>query len=185
MMNYGTNEAKSIYNRDEQTIRNWAIEFAEFLSPLANPEKGRNRAFTEDDMRVLDLIASLKDEGKQFIDIHAALKAGQRGKSPVVSPQEIRALSTGQIERRLTVEIQRLKDELALAQEQLNDIEAIRSDNARLEERIKLREEQVETLMEQLKESQSKLEGLFREVGKAYHEGYMAALKDQDQADDN
>ncbi len=183
-MNYSTSEAKAIFNRDEQTIRNWAIEFAEHLSPLANPEKGRSRIFTEDDMRVLDLIASMKDDGKQYIDIHAALKAGQRGNLPVVSPEELRALTVGEIERRLSLEIQHLQNELTDAREQLQQMNDLKAHNARLEERIELREEQVKTLADQLREAQDKMEKLLREVGKAYHDGYVAGMQHSDGKDE-
>ncbi len=130
-------------------------------------------------MRVLDLVANLKDEGKQYIDIHAALKAGQRGNIPVVSPEEIQALTVGQIERRMSLEIQRLQTEVTAAQEQLKELETVKAQNARLEERIELREEQVKSLTEQLEVAQNKLESLNREVGKAYLEGYKEALQSQ------
>ncbi len=176
-MNYTTSEAKAIFNRDEQTIRNWAKEFAEFLSPMANPQKGRSRTFTEDDMRVFDLVAKLKDEGKQYVDIHTSLKSGQRGDLPVVSPDELRALTVGQIERRLSLEIQHLKGDLAEAREQLKELVDVKAHNARLEERIELREEQVKTLTTQFNKANEELRQLERQVGRSYHEGYLDALK--------
>ena len=42
------------------TVRNWAGEYAEFLSPTANPGDGQPRSFTEADLAVLQVVKELR-----------------------------------------------------------------------------------------------------------------------------
>lgn len=67
----------------KETIRQWSIEFAEYLSPSASPsEKGKHRLYNDDDWTVFSLVAEMKDRGVTFEEIHLALKNGQRGELP-------------------------------------------------------------------------------------------------------
>lgn len=62
-----------------QTVRQWADEFAGYLSPDANPAKGETRVFDNDDLQVLALVAYMRNQGAGFDEIKAALDSGQRG----------------------------------------------------------------------------------------------------------
>ena len=67
---YSTPEVAAFYKRTDQTIRAWAEEFSAHLSPTANPGKGKGRNFTLEDMRVLALVADMKDRSATYEDIH-------------------------------------------------------------------------------------------------------------------
>lgn len=62
-----------------QTVRQWAAQFAPFLSMSANPDKGETRLFDEDDLRVFALIAYMRGKGASFDEIQVSLESGQRG----------------------------------------------------------------------------------------------------------
>lgn len=79
---YTTSRISDLFNVAPQTVKRWASEFAAYLSADAAPAAGHRRAFGDDDLKVLVLVASLKAKGKTFTEIHAALKAGQRGDVP-------------------------------------------------------------------------------------------------------
>jgi len=60
------------------TIRIWTEKFAAYLSPGANPNKGKRRKFTEDDLVIFNTISVLRDRGDNFDEINQALKDGTR-----------------------------------------------------------------------------------------------------------
>ncbi len=60
------------------TFRNWTITFAPFLSPLANPAKGKKRILSDHDLRVLYFVSTLRDTGLGLSDISDRLKDLQR-----------------------------------------------------------------------------------------------------------
>lgn len=98
-----------------QTVRQWSIEFAEHLSPTANPGRNRTRSYTEDDLAVFALIADMKARGRVYHDIHTALSIGQRGELP--SQETIRRRNRFEEE---LLKLQSATDhELALARERL------------------------------------------------------------------
>ncbi|MCB9454220.1 MAG: MerR family transcriptional regulator [Anaerolineaceae bacterium] len=184
-MGYTTNDIKTIYGIAQETVRNWTREFARYLSATANPETGRVRLFTDDDMKVFDLVNRMRQDNKAYEEIHVALIAGQRGNLPAVSPEDVRAIITGETERRLTLEVQLLRRQLATAEDKLAELDEAKTHNVRLEAEKEAERRRADELAARLDDAQSKLESLFREVGKAYHEGYMAALKDHDREEDD
>jgi len=60
------------------TIRNYAAEFAEFLSPSATPPAGKPRRFTEEDLAVLSTVFVMRGQLAPPAAIIAALHDGQR-----------------------------------------------------------------------------------------------------------
>jgi DNA-binding transcriptional MerR regulator len=85
-----TRQAAQLFSVNEQTVRRWIDEFSALLSPAATPESGRRRVLTDKDMEVVALVAEMKEQGKTFEEIHAALQAGQRGAVPESdSPQQL------------------------------------------------------------------------------------------------
>ena len=76
-MAYTTNDVKTIFNIAPETVRNWTREFARYLSVTANPETGRTRLFTDEDLKVLDLVNTMRNDNKSYEDIHVALAAGE------------------------------------------------------------------------------------------------------------
>lgn len=77
-----TGMISDVFHVTPQTVKRWASEFASYLSVSATPQAGKARLFTDADLEVLALVADMKAAGKTFEEIHAALKAGQRGDVP-------------------------------------------------------------------------------------------------------
>src|SRR4051794_16913775 len=102
-MAYTTRQIAALYSVSIETIRIWTLEFAEYLSPTAQPGRNKNRVYTVSDLEVLALVSELKGQGKIFSDVHLALKAGQRGAAPNLEPQEIQAITYGEREKRLSL----------------------------------------------------------------------------------
>lgn len=139
------------YKISRETVRTWSAEFAEYLSPTANPGKGRQRQFSDSDLAVLSLVAEMKNQGSLFDDIHLALRNGQRGTIPPAAlalteteqPKEIpRSLSLRQEVERLRIELQRV-----LESGQRKDA-------------------QIELLTRQLEAAQREIRDLNREIGR-------------------
>lgn len=183
-MAYTTNDVKTVFSVAPETIRNWAREFERYLSVTANPEPGKTRIFTEEDMEVFDLINSMRDDKKSYDEIHAALASGERGSSPALSPDDVKAIVAGETERQLSLEIQMLRRQLHAQQEKLQQFDELREENIRLQAEKDAEKRRADELAEQLKGNQEKLEKLLREVGTSYHQGYIAALKEQLSKDD-
>ncbi len=52
-----------LLNVSGQTLRRWTSDYGRFLSAGATPPKGRTRALSEQDIRVLSLVATLRNAG--------------------------------------------------------------------------------------------------------------------------
>jgi len=77
-MGYSTGAVGKFFDVSRETIRQWAIEYGDYLSPGANPAKGAYRQFTEDDMTVFAYIVQAKSGGLSPDDIAINLKNGER-----------------------------------------------------------------------------------------------------------
>ena len=64
------------------TVREWGVEFKENLSPTAVPDKGQVRNFTDEDLRVLALVAKMRAEQATYDGIREALDNGDRAMPP-------------------------------------------------------------------------------------------------------
>src|SRR5258707_2207167 len=82
---YTTSDVTQWLSISRQTVLTWVREFEAYLSPTASPDERRARQFTDADLRVFALVSERKKQGLLFADIHAALKAGQRGELPDLS----------------------------------------------------------------------------------------------------
>ncbi len=179
---YTTKHAQIIFRvASSQTIRNWAKEFEEYLSPTATPEKGGTRLFTKEDMEVFALISDLSSQNTSFVEIHAALKSGQRGKAPNINPDDLDGLAAGEIEMQLSTELDetrtlanKLQAELDTLKEQF---QPIKEENIRLQTQIEDKDLRINELNQQLKDAQARVEKLAEEKGDAYVRGIMDAMK--------
>jgi DNA-binding transcriptional MerR regulator len=199
---YTSRHVSTLYGVTVETVRNWADEFADYLSPMANPGANRHRQFSDEDMAVFALVSEYKSQGKTYTDIHLALKMGQRGDPPALPPEEVQAIMMGDQERRLVLEVDYLQRVLVRAQQDLdearNQIVALREaekENIRLKEslenardRLNLQDtysqKRMQELEIQLKEARERINsledqraGLEREVGQAYARGVIEALE--------
>lgn len=181
---YTTKHAQILYRvASSQTIRNWAKEFADYLSPTATPEKGGTRHFTLEDMKVFALIAEYSNENKSFTDIHVALQSGARGDAPTVEPEDLDGLAAGEIEMQLTSELDKtralaneLEAELASIKEKF---EPIKEENIRLQAQLEDRDSRIEQLTKQIESAQERIQQLAEEKGQAYVKGVMDAMKNK------
>lgn len=148
-MNYSSRHIQQVFNISRETVRNWAVEFSEYLSIAANPGGGRARQFEDADMHVFALIAELKDKNMLFSDIHAALKSGQRGDMPAQS----REIATTSPEQRGIRALQQQVVELA----QERDL---------LLKKTEQQQGQIELLKEQMDQREKQIRGLYRELAR-------------------
>lgn len=169
----------------QETVRQWVMEFEQYLSPTANPGKNKKRHFTVEDMRVLSLIAKMKDQSFTYEEIHAALQNGQRGDSPELDPDRLQLIATSERENHLSLQIAHLKDHitqmetsLQRAQEQLQELDQYKERATTQAVTITHLERERGTLEAQLKEARIKIEELARQIGEAYGKGYIAGFKE-------
>jgi DNA-binding transcriptional MerR regulator len=179
---FSTKHAQALFRvASPQTIRNWAKEFANYLSPSATPGSGSTRRFTVEDMKVLALIAQMSSEGASFTDIHTSLAAGQRGDTPSVSPDEMDALIAGEVERQLSTQLHETRELAQRLQDELDDLKAqvrpLHDENIRLKAQIEDRETRIGELNQHLQEAQERIARLAEEKGEAYVKGIMDALQ--------
>ncbi len=145
-MKYTTRHLQTFFGISHQTAKNYAAEFAAYLSPSATPEPNRQRHFTDEDLTVLALVVEMKRSGAVFEDIHAALRAGQRGDLPqdtamipapgaamLLLQEKVMALSQriSDLERETAMkdgQIALLKEQLADANREIRKLERERDD---------------------------------------------------------
>ena len=188
---YSSRHTATIFGVALETIRNWADEFQDYLSPTATPGRGKHRMYTFEDLSVFSLVADLKKQGMTYTDIHASLRNGQRGQPPALPPEEIQALVVGDQERRLSLEVEYLQRSLIRAQQELDEARTalkeatqIKEEKIRLEtrldaeqKRIEDKERQIQELKGELGSAQRRIEELLRESGQQYAKGLMDALE--------
>ena len=181
---YTTKHAQKLFEvESDQTIRNWIKEFEEFFSVEATPGKGVDLQLIEDDMRVLDLISSMRSDRRPSDEIHATLKAGERGNPPEYTPEELDLLVKGDYEKHLSTQVNELNIKIEQLEQENSElktsIQPIRDRNIELEAGRVALEKQIQELKEQLEHErerseriadqerqrgQEQLERLFREI---------------------
>ena len=165
MTEYKSKDLQQLFDKSTETIRTWADEFNQFLSPTATPGEGRHRLFSSDDLRVMALVNEMKTQGKRYEDIHAALANGQRGDVEEQTVERALSLETAialdkarhqlevmQLEReqdRKTIqelhdENIRLKTKLEMMEEQDADADALRQEIIELNRKMAVLEYQLE-----------------------------------------
>lgn len=137
-----TKHVSRLFNISRETVRVWAREFNQYLSPSARPEKGQKRVYTDSDLEVFALIAEQKDAGLVYEQIHTMLQSGERGKAPdseivIVAGQETqkvvalqrqiidleRELQTAQSDRAMQAgQITELRQQLTAAQQEIKQL---------------------------------------------------------------
>lgn len=71
-------EVARLIGVDRDKVKAWAKEFAEYLSLTAQPAKGRERQFSEADLRVMAVISEHLEMGNDADDVHYALNSGEQ-----------------------------------------------------------------------------------------------------------
>lgn len=147
-MAYTNQHLCTMFNISHQTGKNWAKEFAQFLSPSANPGDNRQRVYNMDDLRVFSLVHEFRNAGKTYDEIHAALANGSRGDIPqfefdALSPtgaknREIAILQTQIIDLQRQLDTARMSSAVdrALREKAEKELEAAIAEIARLNREI-------------------------------------------------
>lgn len=185
-MSFTTKHLATLYGKSETTIRNWAIEFADYLSPTATPQSGKNRFYTGEDITVFALVAEMKDQDQTFEQIHLSLKSGQRGDPPDLSQEDIHTLAVSERERRITLEVEalqrtiiQLRQDMREYQEKADQVDEINLENARLKATMEYLKSDLDLNRAQLKEAQQRIEALAKEMGQSYVKGVMDTLREK------
>jgi len=172
-LEFTSQQLEEMFSISRETVRAWVNEFGSYLSPTAQPPKGRQRHFTEEDLAVFALIADLKEKRWKFADIHPVLQAGERGEPPIdllpdlfnfnqtdeASLKRSLEYAQGMIQK-LTSRVEELENELATANETTND----------QSHKIAALTAERDQLATQLKEAQ-------KAVLAAYKEGWVDGMK--------
>lgn len=144
-----------LQDKNSNTLRSWVEEFKEFLGASANPEPGKPRFFTEDDMRVLRTVRDLRVNHLPYSEIKDRLahgahaveqtqETGERGRVTVSEQGSSLMLSN---------QIQALLAPLSEAVDQWRDLaEHYRVRLDEREERMLQLEQRIDTLQGRLEE---------------------------------
>lgn len=134
-------ETANLFKISREAVRKYCLEFDTYLSPVARPQKGRQRMFTLDDLEVIALIIELKGQGKIFTDIHGALANGQRGSVPEITSQlTIQPNSQQSLQAQITDLTTQLGHERALRHKAEGQVELLEKQLEKLQERLFKRE---------------------------------------------
>lgn len=185
-MFYSSRHIATIFEITPQTVSVWAREFEEYLSPTATPGTNKKRLFSHADLEVLSLVSELQGQGKSFTEIHAGLKAGQRGVPPAIEPDEVQAIVSGETETRMALENERLRyalvqaqDALKKAQDELTQLQEVKDRATRLAATLESERAQRERLEGQIDHLQQRIEELSKDAGHQYAKGYIEALREK------
>jgi DNA-binding transcriptional MerR regulator len=161
-----------------ETVRQWSIEFSQYLSPSGQPGSGKQKVFSDSDMLVLSLIAEMKQQRKTYEEIHVALQAGQRGDLPAMPASRVSALATTDREKSLQLQLTFLQQELLKAQEEMKTLDHVKQNLAHeREERLQIQARYDESL-KMIGTFQEQLLNLTKQLGREFNEGYKLGLKD-------
>jgi len=69
------------------SVRGWCKDFADYLSPEANPEPGKVRVFNDDDLSVYVTVATLRKQQLSYDEIREKLESGERAE-PLPQPDQ-------------------------------------------------------------------------------------------------
>lgn len=187
---YGTRHVEMLLNVSHETVRRWAQEFQSYLSTTSQPGKNRDRRFTTEDVQVLSLVKQLRGEGMSIPEIHTAIKNGQRGEMPTITPDEVRQLATSEHETALSLEVSRLQqlvislsNQLDTAKEAAAAAEELKIQNATLATKLEATtqnlnnaQERIGELSKQLTEAVQEIKDLSKQLGQEYARGIIEGL---------
>lgn len=178
---YTTQHVAALYDVAIETVRTWSQEFEHFLSPTANPGRRRQRMFTREDMQVFDLIASMKQDGATYEDIHAALKSGQRGQAPGTPPDELQVAIAADDRRVILAENDQLKRRIETLHQEIERLKQIDRESVRLQTQLEGEKSRAERAESQLRDLQVEQAKLHQQIGELRGElkAVLQQLKDR------
>jgi hypothetical protein len=81
-MQFTVAKAAEILKVDAQLIKKWAFHFSEYLEPFANPEKGKTRLFSVQDILVLAYVSNHWEDDPDFECIKIGLNKEEHREYP-------------------------------------------------------------------------------------------------------
>jgi len=136
MSKYQNRHIQNIFNISAPTVRTWAVDFADYLSPSANPEPNKTRYFTDDDLRVFGTIARLRDERYSTEQIKEALDNGVRDPMLVQVPTELIDITASDVGLKLIQEIEQMRHDIELLKSGDEEKKRLTDEIARLNREI-------------------------------------------------
>lgn len=150
-MSYTTQEVSALYSVTIETARTWAKEFADYLSPTANPGHNKTRQFSIEDMQVFSLVRQLRNEGRTMEEIHVALQNGERGREPELDSGDVRAIVAQEAEKRWQMQLGIYEERIRALQGEVETLTQKASRSDELEKKIAELEGQIRLLEERAK----------------------------------
>ena len=117
MTDYNVGDLSRRFKVSNETIRQWTLEFKQYLSALASPPPGKHRRYEFSDLEVLTLIADMRANHALYDEIHASLQTGERG-VPAIDPVALIPLES-------QVQLQLLHDTISSLQSKVGDTEVL------------------------------------------------------------
>lgn len=115
-------------------------------------------------MRILDLIASMRDDRRSTEEIYATLKSGQRGNSPVYTPEQLNLIVRGDYEKYLSTQLSELNlkiEQLTQENEELRSaVQPVREQSIRLETEKASFDKRIQELTSELQEERKRNEAM-------------------------
>lgn len=164
MTGYKPGDVARLLDVKENTLRRWVTdqEFGQYLSTRARGGSGSHRAYTEQDVRILTLIAEMRQSNTSTEEIHASLRslrsAGWAGlpEIPAAPPgtEPVSMIPREAAETKIDQQRSALMREISVLQERIETLEEmIEKRDGQIEELVKERA----TLMRQLGEMTGRL----------------------------
>lgn len=152
-MQHEPSEVLDMLQVSRETLRDWVTRCRDYLSPAANPpregRRGRKRLYSDEDLRVLALVAAMRATASSWDEILASLAAGQRAPVEAIPKRPPRNQAS-------LLALQQLQTQVTLLEAQL---EALQRELIR-------REGQIELLERQLADARAQIDALNRELGR-------------------
>ena len=137
-MTHTVGQVADLLNTSGSTVRRWAGDFASHLSPAANPGKGANRTFTDDDLRVLAYVASRTAAGIPVAEIARELPTASLpsladlAKTGIIKPDDTLLIGLAGI----MASSQDTQRQIAASLDRLTDIADLRAEVEDLRRRV-------------------------------------------------
>ena len=147
-----------LHDKNSNTLRSWVEEFKEFLGASANPEAGRPRFFTEDDLRVLRTVRDLRLNHLPYNEIRARLAQGAHAVERPAGLSSEEALELLGVKDSSLVSADQLQ---ALLGPMAHAAEEWRALAEQYKSRLEERESRVSTLEQRIDGLQARLEDLY------------------------
>lgn len=154
-----TGDIARYFGVSERAVQRWVKEFEKYLTP----SNTRHRVYSDDDMRVLAVVAKYSHESKTYDEIRERLEAGERVESEDLTPlygSDTRMIPAAALEATLdATEIRVELESVKLERDRLiEDLEAERSAHDQTRQKVEELQNQLAALQRELGRAEGRLE---------------------------